>query len=83
MKAPDFIEATLPVECIEIMCVAGGKVACFQITAAQIFVAKSLRALAREKMKAQPAAISSRDALGFSKKCDKQKENQISIDLRL
>src|SRR6266700_388239 len=83
MEAPDFIEATLPVECVEIICVAGGKLACFQVTAAQIFIAKRLRTLAGKKMKAQPAPVGSRNSLRFSKKGDKQKENQISIDLRL
>ena len=34
-------------------------------------------------MKAQPAPISSRNALGFSKESDEQEENEISVDLRL
>ena len=36
-----------------------------------------------EKMKAQPAPVSSRNSLRFSKKGDKQEENKIGVDLRL
>ena len=41
------------------------------------------RALAREKMKAEPASIAARHALGLSKEGNEQKENKISVDLRL
>src|SRR4029453_2829337 len=65
------------------MGVAGGELGCLEITAPEIFVAKRLRALTREKMKTQPAPVSSRNALRFSKEGDKQKENKIGVDLRL
>ena len=65
------------------MCVARGQLACFQITATQVSIAKRLGALAREKMIAQPAPVHARDSLGLSKECDKQKQNEVSIDLRL
>src|SRR6266513_3613201 len=83
MKAPDLIEAPLGIEGIEVKCVALCEFARLQITAAQVRVAKCLRALARKKMKAQPAPVHARDSLGFSKEGDKQKQNQIGIDLRL
>ena len=83
MEAADFIEAALAVESIEIMRVARCELARFQITAAQVCIAKCLGTLAREKMKAQPTPVHARNALGFSKERDKQKQNQISIDLRL
>ena len=65
------------------MRVTGGELGCLEITAPEIFVAKSLGALTRKKMKAQPAPVSSRNSLRFSKKGDKQKENKIGVDLRL
>ena len=65
------------------MRVAGGKLACLEIAAPEIFVAKSLGALTRKKMKAQPAPVGSRNSLRFPKKGDKQEENKIGVDLRL
>ena len=65
------------------MRVTGGELGCLEIAAPKIFVAESLVALTRKKMKAQPAPVSSRNSLRFSKKGDKQKENKIGIDLRL
>ena len=44
---------------------------------------KRFRALACEKMKAEPAAVSSRNALGFPKEGYEQKENKVGVDLRL
>ena len=82
-KTPDLFQPAQPIERIEILRVAGGEFARFQITAAQICVAKSVGTLPGEKMKAQPAAIGARDALGFAKESDEEKENEISIDLRL
>ena len=51
MEPPDFIKAPHAVERVEIMCVADGELICFEITAAQVFVAKRIRALAREQVK--------------------------------
>src|SRR4029453_13653112 len=83
MKAPDFIEPSLTIEGIEVMRVARGELARFQITAAAVCIAKCFRELAREKMKAQPAPVRARNALGFSKKGDKQNQDEIRIDLCL
>jgi len=83
MKAPDFIETSLAVERVEITRVARGKLARLQITSTQVCIAKCLRALACEKMKAQPAPVHARDSLRFSKERNKQKQNEIGIDLRL
>src|SRR5207244_12703040 len=58
MKPPDFIEATHAVESVEVTRVACGELACLQITAAQICVAKRFRALPDEKVKSQPAPVS-------------------------
>src|SRR5436305_3506812 len=83
MKAADFIEAPRPMQSIEVMRVARCELACLQITATQICIPKRFRALAREKMKAQPTPVHARNSLGFSKERDKQKENEIGIDLCL
>src|SRR5438876_7335063 len=83
MKPPDFIEATHTVESIEVTRVGRGELARFKIAAPQVDVAKCFRALPREKMKAQPAPVSLRNALRFPEKGDKQKQNKISIHLRL
>ena len=83
MKAADFIETPLAVERVEVMRIARGQLACLEITATQVRITKRFRALTREKMKAQPAPVHARDALGFSKKRDKQKQNEIGVDLRL
>src|SRR5215831_17005725 len=58
MKTPDFIEPTHAVERVEIMRVARGELACFQITAPQVCVAKCFGALPCKKMKPQPAPVS-------------------------
>src|SRR5207247_4723979 len=78
-----FIEATHPVERVEIMGVVCRKLACLEIAAAQVCVAKCLRTLAGEEVKPQPPPIGARDSLSLSKKGDKQKKNEIGIDLRL
>src|SRR5437667_8667210 len=83
MKAADFIEATHTVESIEVTRVGRGELARFKIAAPQVDVAKCFRALPGEKMKAQPAPVSFRNALRFPEKGDKQKQNQVCIDLRL
>src|SRR4029077_4631053 len=67
MKAPDLIETALAIEGVEVTGVARGELARLQITATQVCIAKCLRALAGEKMKAQPAPVHTRDSLGFSK----------------
>jgi len=83
MKPSDFIETSVAVQCVEVMRVARCELARFEITATQVCIAKCLWALACEKMKAQPAPVHARDSLRFSKERDKQKENEIGIDLRL
>src|SRR5262245_15054862 len=83
MKAPDLIETALSIERVEVMRIARGQLACLQVTAAQVCIAKCLRTLAGEKMKAQPAPVHTRDSLGFSKERDKQEENEVGIHLRL
>src|SRR5438093_3100018 len=83
MKPPDFIEASQAVEGVEIMRVARSELACFEITSAQVWVAKCLWALPREEMKPQPAPVSFRNALRFSEKRDKQEKDKIGIHLRL
>src|SRR5438876_7859510 len=65
------------------MRVARCELACFEITTAQVWVAKCLRTLPREEMKPQPAPVSLRNAPRFSKKRDKQEQNKVRIDLRL
>ena len=82
-KFADFIKAPDTVECIEIVGVAGGELASFEIATAQIFIAEGIGTLPAEKMKTQPAAIGAGNALGFAKESDKQEEDEISIDLRL
>src|SRR5207244_6786682 len=82
-KNADFFRAPHAVERIEVMCVAGGELGRLEVTAAQVLAAKCIRTLSREKMESQPAAVGSRDALGFSKESNKQEEHKISIDLRL
>src|SRR5437870_10196694 len=65
------------------MRVARCELACFEITTAQVWVAKCLRTLPREEMKPQPAPVSLRNAPRFSEKRDKQEQNKVRIDLRL
>src|SRR5204862_1565137 len=83
MKAADFIDAPRPIQSIEVMRVARCELARLQIAATQICIVKCFGALAREKMKAQPTPVHARNALSFSKERNKQKKNEISIDLRL
>ena len=83
MKPPDFIEATHAIERVEVTRVARGELACLQITAAQICVAKRFRALPDEKVKSQPAPVSLWNALGLSEKGDEQQQDKVCIDLRL
>src|SRR6476646_12138583 len=82
-KFADFIKPPHPVEGIEILSVAGGELASFEIATAQIFIAEGIGTLPAKKMKTQPATIGPGNALGFAKECDKQEEDEISIDLRL
>src|SRR5438128_10569222 len=82
-KFADFIKTPDTVEGIEILGVAGGELARFEIATAQIFIAECIGTLPAEKMKTQPAAISAGNALGFAKESDKQEEDEICIDLRL
>jgi len=82
-KFADFIKTPDTVEGIEILGVAGGELARFEIATAQIFIAECVRTLPTEKVKTQPAAISAGNALGFAKESDKQEENEISVNLRL
>jgi len=82
-KFADFIKTPDTVEGIEILGVAGGELASFEIAAAQIFIAEGIGTLPSKKMKTQPAAIGTGNALGFAKESDEQKEDEISIDLRL
>lgn len=83
MKPPDFIKATNGIKRVEKICVTGRKLACLEVTAPQVRVAKCLGTLPREKVETQPAAVRRRDALRFSEKRDKQEKNQISVHLRL
>src|SRR4029077_3586468 len=83
MEAPNLIEAAVAVESIEVMRVTRCELARLQIAAPQICIPKRFRALAREKMKAQPASVHARKSLGFSKEGDKQKQNKVGIDLSL
>src|SRR5262249_20364622 len=83
MKAADLVEPSLAVECVEVMYVARGELARLQITASQVCIAKFLRILAREKMKAQPAPVHAGNTLRLSEERDKQKQNKIGIHLRL
>lgn len=82
-KLADFFEPAQAVEGVEIPGITGGEFTRFQIASAQIFVTKGFGALTGEKMKTQPAAIGSGNALGLAKKGDEQKKDEISIDLCL
>ena len=82
-KFADFIKTPDTVEGIEILGIAGGELASFEIAAAQIFIAEGIGTLPAEKMKTQPAAIGPRNTLGFAKESDEQEKNEIGIDLRL
>src|SRR5262249_20778055 len=46
-------------------------------------ILKRIRTLSRKKVKSQPMAVGPRNALGFAKESNEQKENEIGIDLRL
>src|SRR5438105_3812256 len=76
-------DAANSIERVEIKRVARSKFRGLQITRPKISIAKRVGALLSEEMKAQPAAIQSRNALGFAKERDEQKKHEISIDLRL
>src|SRR5436190_5387366 len=65
------------------MSVIRGQLGRFQITAAEVSITKRFRALALEKMKAEPTAVGVRNALGFSKEGNEQKQDEVSIDLGL
>src|ERR1043166_6018169 len=83
MEPPDFIEPTDTVERIEKLRVARRQFGRFQIARAQIAIAERSRAISREQMKPQPAAIRARDALRFTKERDEQKQDEVGVDLRL
>src|SRR5262249_41210008 len=83
MEPPDFIEAALTVQSIEVMRVVRSELARLQVTATEVCITKRFRTLARKKMIAQPAPVHTRDALGFSKECNEQKQNEVRIHLRL
>src|SRR5690242_14162029 len=70
-------------ESIEIIRVARGESGCFRITLPQVSIVERVGTLPAEKVKSQPAAIRSRDALGFSKECHEQEKNEIGIHLGL
>ena len=82
-KFADFIKPADTVKGIKIQGVAGGKLASFEIAAAQIFIAEGIGTLPAEEMKTQPSAIGAGNALGFAKESNEQEEDEISIDLRL
>ena len=82
-KFADLLKPPETVEGIEIVGIAGGELASFEIAPAQIFIAKCIRTLPAKKMKTQPATIGPRNALSLAKESDKQEEDEISIDLRL
>ena len=83
MKPPDFIEPTNGIKGVEKTSVVCRELACLKISSAKVRVAKCLRTLPREEVKAQPAAVGRRDALRFSEKGDEQQKNQVSVHLRL
>jgi len=83
MKPPDFIEPTNGIKGVEKTRVVCRELACLKISSAKVRVAKCLRTLPREEVKAQPAAVGRRDALRFSEKGDEQQKNQVSVHLRL
>src|ERR1051325_6223569 len=83
MESADFVEAADTVERIEKPRVARRQPGRFQIARAQIAIAERSRAISREQMKAQPAAIRARDALRFTKKRDEQEQHEISVNLGL
>src|SRR5205823_6784690 len=82
-KFANFIKTPDTIEGIEILGVAGGELASFEIAAAQIFIAEGIGTLPAEKMKTQPSAIGGGNALGFAKESNEQEEDEISIELRL
>src|SRR5438477_456912 len=80
-KFANFIKTPDTIEGIEILGVAGGELASFEIAAAQIFIAEGIGTLPAEKMKTQPSAIGAGNALGFAKESNEQEEDEISTDL--
>src|SRR5215469_2704629 len=83
MEAPDFIEAPHAVESVKVTSVARRKLARFKIAAAQTRITKHLWRLPREKVETQPAAVGRGHSLCLAEERDEQKENQISVHLRL
>ena len=65
------------------MSITGGQLAGFQVTAAQILALECPGIISLEKMESQPATVSARHPLGFSKERHKEKKHQIGVDLRL
>src|SRR5438874_27587 len=74
-KFANFIKTPDTIEGIEILGVAGGEFASFEIAAAQIFIAEGIGTLPAEKMKTQPSAIGAGNALGFAKESNEQEED--------
>ena len=82
-ESSDFFKAAETIERVEIFGVTGRKLGRFQITPAQIFVAKCAGTTSGKEMEPEPAPISPRDALRFPEKRDEQQENEIGVHLRL
>src|SRR5207302_4660753 len=82
-EGANFFQSAHSVESVEVLSVTGGELGRFEIAAAQIVIVESFRTISGEQMKAQPAAIGARNALGFSEKRDEQKEHKISVHLSL
>src|ERR1700737_1924637 len=74
-ESANFIEAAHAVERVEVLSITRSELGRFQITAAQIGVAKGIGATAGEKMKAQPATIGARNALRFAEESDEQDQH--------
>src|ERR1043166_6271490 len=83
MESADFVEAADTVERIEKPRVARRQLGRLQIARAQIAIVERSRAISREQMKSQPAAIRARDAFRFTKERDEQKQHEIGVDLSL
>src|ERR1700736_1691423 len=56
-KPANFIEPAQTIQTVEVMGVARGQLGRFQITSAEVSITKCFGTLAREKVKAQPAAV--------------------------
>src|SRR5947207_15978103 len=79
-KFANFIETPDTIEGIEILGVAGGELASFEIAAAQIFIVEGIGTLPAEEMKTQRSAIGAGNGLGFAKESNEQEEDEISRD---